>query len=185
MKKLIFSTFILAALFSCKKNETADRLEIPEAPKQISNTAVKVPNGNLAEINQSQLEAMLAPKNNDTIYVTNFFATWCGPCKMELPDFKEKMEELKGKPVKFTFVSLDAKEEWNTTVRDFAKEKELTEHILLFDAAAISPEYFKTITNTWDGGSIPFTVVKKGNRADETVGMLTRDALNAKLESFK
>lgn len=185
MKKLIFSTFILAALFSCKKNESADKLVEPEPTKQATNTTVNVPNGNLAEVSKSQIEALLAPKNNDTIYVTNFFATWCGPCKMELPDFKEKMEELKGKPVKFTFVSLDAKEEWNTTVKDFAKEKELTHHILLFDASSITPEYFKTITNTWDGGSIPFTVIKKGTRSDETIGMLTREALNAKLESFK
>jgi hypothetical protein len=37
----------------------------------------------------------------------------------EIPHFKEKMEELKGKPVKFTFVSVDAKEDWNTAVSDF------------------------------------------------------------------
>ena len=49
----------------------------------------------------------------------------CPPCMREIPHFVEKMKELKGKPVKFTFVSVDAKEDWNTKVSDFADEYDL------------------------------------------------------------
>ena len=139
----------------------------------------------MPEVNQEQLKAMVAPQKNDTIYVTNFFATWCGPCMKEIPHFKEKMEELKGKPVKFTFVSVDAKEDWNTAVSDFADEYDIRKNVVLFDASMISPDYFTKITKTWDGGSIPFTVIKKGDKEIETVGMMSKEDLDAKLNSFK
>ena len=184
MKKLIFSTLILTALFSCKKNEAPDQLT-EETTTETVDSAVVISANALTEVNQEQLKAMVAPQKNDTIYVTNFFATWCGPCMKEIPHFKEKMEELKGKPVKFTFVSVDAKEDWNTAVSDFADEYDIRKNVVLFDASMISPDYFTTITKTWDGGSIPFTVIKKGDKEIETVGMMSKEDLDAKLNSFK
>ena len=95
------------------------------------------------------------------------------------------MKELKGKPVKFTFVSVDAKDDWNTKVSDFADEYDLRKNVVLFDASMISPDYFTKITKTWDGGSIPFTVIKKGDKEVENVGMMSKEDLDAKLNSFK
>lgn len=184
MKKLIFSTLILTALFSCKKNESPNQLTEETTTETVDSSAVTPANA-LPEVNQEQLKAMVAPQKNDTIYVTNFFATWCGPCVKEIPHFKEKMEELKGKPVKFTFVSVDAKEDWNTAVSDFADEYDIRKNVVLFDASMIAPDYFTTITKTWDGSSIPFTVIKKGDKEIETVGMMSKEDLDAKLNSLK
>lgn len=189
MKKLIFSTFIIAALFSCKKNENADQLENQTTTENIESTSQPMPTedkvANMKVVNQEQLANLISNKKNDTIYVTNFFATWCPPCMREIPDFVDKMKELKGKPVKFTFVSVDEKDDWNSKVSDFADEYDLKKNIVLFDASTISPDYFTKITKTWDGGSIPFTVIKKGDKEVENVGMLTKEALNEKLNSFK
>lgn len=186
MKKLIFSSIILATLVSCKKNnETPDQLIEETTTKETIDSVVTNSANSLSEVNQDQLTALVAPKKNDTIYVTNFFATWCGPCMKEIPHFKEKMDQLKGKPVKFTFVSVDARDDWNTKVSDFADEYDLRKNIVLFDASAILPNYFTNITKTWDGGSIPFTVIKKGDKSDETVGMMSKEDLDAKLNSFK
>lgn len=45
-------------------------------------------------------ELMQRVANPDTFYVVNFWATWCGPCIKELPQFTKLSEQLTGKPVK-------------------------------------------------------------------------------------
>ena len=186
MKKFILTAFIFSALFSCKKNETPENEASTEATtEKIDSTATSTSQNALPEVSQEQLANLVSAKKNDTLYVTNFFATWCGPCMKEIPHFVEKIEQMKGKPVKFTFVSVDAKEDWNTAVSDFADEYNIKKNVVLFDASTIAPDYFTKITKTWDGGSIPFTVIKKGDKEIENVGMMSKEDLDAKLNSFK
>jgi len=46
-------------------------------------------------------------QSNDTTYVVNFFATWCGPCMLEMPILIKFYEDHKNTAVKLIFVSLD------------------------------------------------------------------------------
>jgi len=41
------------------------------------------------------------------VTLVNFWATWCGPCKKELPDLVELSKEFSGKNVKFLGLSTD------------------------------------------------------------------------------
>ncbi|HFS66670.1 MAG TPA: TlpA family protein disulfide reductase, partial [Flavobacteriia bacterium] len=65
------------------------------------------------------------------VYI-DVWATWCGPCKQQIPYLKKLEEEFKNKPIKFVSISVDdarrnggswekAKEKW----RNFVKENKL------------------------------------------------------------
>lgn len=185
MRKIILTTLVVFALSSCKKESqntdahtvSADSLSTTE--NTVSETTASIS----PELSPEKLGQFLATKN-DTLYVTNFFATWCGPCMKEIPHFKKKMEELKGKPVKFTFVNMDEKSEWNHAVKKFAEENNLAHNIILLDGKKIDHTFFTTNFKQWDGGSIPFTYMRKGDKTDEFLGMMTEDVLNSKLNSL-
>ncbi len=190
MKKLILCVIILSTISGCNKEVkvTENSEDFPTDSLIISESdeiAEAVIPFEQVELSPEETSKILAKQNNDTLYVTNFFATWCGPCMREIPHFKEKMEELKSEPVKFTFVGLDEKSDWGTKVKAFAEENNLSKNIVLLDGMKLTPEFFPKNFKVWDGRSIPFTLMRKGDKTDETVGMMSKEMLNEKINSFK
>ena len=58
--------------------------------------------------------------------VLNFWASWCGPCKREMPYFNEKSKELEGE-VQFLMVNMtDGNRETVESASDFIKEQGYT-----------------------------------------------------------
>ena len=50
--------------------------------------------------------------------VVNFWASWCGPCRMEMPEFQEKHLELGGE-VQFLMINMTGGRETGATARGF------------------------------------------------------------------
>ena len=94
------------------------------------------------------------------------------------------MQELKDKPVKFTFVNLDDKADWDGAVKDFVVKNNLAGSVILLDGQKLDQNFFSNNFKQWDGGSIPFTFMRKGNKTDEYLGMMTEDVLNSKINAF-
>ena len=67
------------------------------------------------------------------------------PCMIEIPYFKTEMEKLKGEKVKFTFVSVDQPEDWNTKVKEFGNIQGLSSNIVLFDMVNAALDLLKAI----------------------------------------
>ncbi|NAW51014.1 redoxin domain-containing protein [Elizabethkingia argentiflava] len=186
MKKLLFGLVALLVLIECKKSDSP-----VISPTTVDNAESLPPSDSLASSNnfvvydENKLADLLKTKDNDTLYITNFFATWCGPCMMEIPHFKAEMEKLKGKKTKFTFVSVDAPEDWDTKVKEFGNIQGLSHHIVLFDMKNATENFAQNHTQSWDGGSIPFTRISKGNKIEEKMGSFTAEEFHHKIKSFQ
>ena len=101
----------------------------------------------------------------------NFWASWCGPCKMEMPDFNEKSKELEGK-VQFLMINMtDGDRETVESASAFIAKKGYT-----------FPVFFDTdlnAANTYGAYSLPMTVLidAKGNLVTYAIGAISGETL--------
>jgi len=100
-------------------------------------------------------------QKNDTLYVVNFWATWCKPCVEELPHFQKAAEAFSSQPVKIILSSLDTRARM-TQVGDFIKKNNYTSETLLF-AAGNPNVWIDKIEPKWDG-AIPANLMYKNGK---------------------
>jgi thiol-disulfide isomerase/thioredoxin len=111
----------------------------------------------------------------DRILVINFWATWCPPCRRELPVFAELQSAYGERGVQFLAVAIDDAEQ----VRDFAAKHPFNFPVLLGDDAAVT--LAKHLGNRV--ASLPYTVVvdRSGAVRARHVGEYRRDDLERTL----
>ncbi len=106
-------------------------------------------------LDYDEFKPMLKAKDQETLYVFNFWATWCKPCVEELPYF-EKLNE-KYDHVEVTLVSLDFSNKLNELVVPFANKHKLTSNIVLLDDTR-SFYWIPDVNKDWSG-AIPATLM--------------------------
>ena len=84
------------------------------------------------------------------ILIVNFWATWCPPCRKEIPDFVQLQEKYGAAGVQFVGVAVDQPE----AIRDFIKTQPFNYPILVGDEeGSISKQFGNNI------GALPYTAV--------------------------
>jgi len=101
-------------------------------------------------------------KENDTLYVINFWATWCMPCIKELPYFEQLHTELKGTPFKQYLVSLDFSEKLATRVIPFIEKNEIQSEVMILDDPKANV-WIDKVDPGWSG-AIPATYLRLGEK---------------------
>ncbi len=55
------------------------------------------------------------------VLLVNFYATWCGPCRQEVPSLNELAKEVAGEPI--AILAVDAEEDWPTIHKFFGQQQ--------------------------------------------------------------
>jgi thiol-disulfide isomerase/thioredoxin len=93
---------------------------------------------------------------NDTLYIINFWATWCKPCLQELPHFETVAAQTAGKKTKVLLVSVDGEIRWQTALQPYLeKHPQLPPVWTLYDKRPT--DWIDRISPSWSG-AIPGTL---------------------------
>jgi len=96
-------------------------------------------------------------KDNDSIYVINFWATWCAPCVKEIPDFEKFNAKYKDKNVKVLFVSLDFPNQIESRVVPFVERMNMQAEVIMLNEPNAN-KWIPVVNDDWTG-AIPATVI--------------------------
>jgi len=113
------------------------------------------------------------------IAVVNFWATWCPPCRREIPEFVEVHEQFAGEDVAFVGLSLDTPDK----VADFRDEYRVSYPLLIAPADLL--QLAARLGNP--SQALPFTVILDGDGMirDLRLGTLSKAELEGKIRSLK
>ncbi len=105
------------------------------------------------------------------VLVVNFWATWCEPCRREMPEFIELQDELRDQGLLFIGIALDQK----SKVQQYSKEIGVNYPVLLGGIEAM--ELAEAAGNRY--AVLPFTVIfnRNGEIASTHVGRIAREKL--------
>lgn len=133
MTKTIFSALALATVLAfascnCKKNgecakaqaehQVADTTNATTQGEAQTNDGSKFIDFTVPALDGKQVKlADVVAKNKITM--VDFWASWCGPCRMEMPNVVEAYKQFHDKGLEIVGVSLDeSKKDWETAVKD-------------------------------------------------------------------
>ncbi len=160
-----FSVYLLSLLFvaacansSDSASETKLEAVAQRAAMTIDTAGVQVP----VFENFEQLQALFAAENEETVYVINFWATWCKPCLEEMPYFEELYKDYVDKQVEIVMISLDFKNQLYSNLVPFLQKRQLQPTVFAFTDSNYN-NWIGHVHADWDG-AIPATIIYKGER---------------------
>lgn len=111
------------------------------------------------------------------VVLLNVWATWCPPCRREIPDLVKISDEMASKGVMVIGVSIDDKDDAVTKVRTYAEKNNVT-YLNLVDAQKDIAESYGSIQ------AIPTTFIidRQGMVVQRIVGSQTKEAFVAAIQ---
>jgi len=146
----------------------------PGAPRHIENQATS---GGLLAARFPDLEGRehALDEWKGQVLIVNFWATWCGPCREEIPLFVAIENEYGGRGLQIIGLAIDRAD----PVRAFAREFGINYPLLIGGFEAV--EIMRPLGNT--AGALPFTVIydRSGQAVRAKLGAFSVDELESRI----
>ena len=112
------------------------------------------------------------------VLICNFWATWCAPCREEIPALLRLRAKLSSKGVEIIGIAIDQV----ANVVQFVKELKIVYPVVIGDADSF--EMMRRLGNS--AGGLPFTVIldRDGRLAYRKLGQITEADLETRLASI-
>ncbi|MBI1221537.1 MAG: redoxin domain-containing protein [Bacteroidetes bacterium] len=115
-------------------------------------------------------------QTSDTLYVVNFWATWCKPCVKELPYFDQLASKYPDQKIKVILVSLDFSENLKEQVLPFLEKIQIQSQVLILDDPNTTA-WIEKVDSSWSG-AIPSTVFYSKDFREFHEGDFTEETLH-------
>ncbi len=175
MQKILYLLFMILISVSCNNNtQSIAGEEKKQKPYRVSKVYYEY---------EKMEHRLQAEENDNTIYVVNFWATWCVQCRKELPEMVKLDEKYKkDNNVKILFVNLD-EEDRQRFVNPFLRKYNIRGEVI----SLVDPDQEKWINGiekSWSG-SLPGTLFFKGKHRKFYGYPLTYDELERNIDFMK
>lgn len=179
-KKFLSITFLILALafsFACSRENNETIVQDSLKPIQVINDqGISVP------VFDYQGLKPIFDHYNDTLYIFNFWATWCQPCVKELPFFNMADSVYADRPVRIILISLDFSENVESSLIPFIIENEIKAEVVVLDDMDANA-WIPLVDPAWEG-VIPATLFKMRNARKFQVGSFTYEELSSEIDDF-
>ncbi len=117
--------------------------------------------------------------DNDTLYLVNFWATWCVPCVEELPEFLAVNRKYSADHAfKLLLVSLDFAKNIDSLVIPFIHDQKVDAEVVLLDDSKRMNTWIPLFDKSWSGAIPATTLYKNGQKLFFKEGIMDETELN-------
>ncbi|MFO8100262.1 MAG: TlpA disulfide reductase family protein [Salinibacter sp.] len=175
-----FSLLLVVGLLGCGDDTDSSRADAPKTNQDVQQNRVHepdpypVPDTTLQTIDGERLN--LAEQDGRVLLV-NFWATWCGPCREEIPDLIDLQEALGDDGLTVVGISLD--KEGESVVRSFMSNYDFNYPVVVDSTGATEQGYGAT-----HGLPTTFVVNADGDVVKRVLGIFPTDEMRPELESM-
>ena len=127
-----------------------------------------------------QIEPLLH-KQNDTLYLINFWATWCKPCVQELSGIEQVASDFSDKKFKVILVSLDFVNALNNRLIPYINKNNIQSNVILLNDPD-SNKWIDKVDSSWSG-AIPASLIYIGNKREFYEKSFTYDELKLLIQN--
>jgi len=171
---IFFTFFFLLSFNACGKKEKITQNDLTSSVQNIQN---KNYNFKLQDLKANQIDLAIKPNKwifkqyQGKVVLLDFFATWCPPCKAEIPHLNDLRKKYKGrlKIVGLDIGTQDGKLDKLNHIKKFIKTFKMKYSVINSETTY---KLFTLASNLNPNGAIPFVLIfgKDGTYIDHFVG---------------